>query len=557
MATLMVPPFDPAWPTLGPQVVAWIEAHLVYGPGELKGEPYRVEPEFEAQIYRMYEVFPQGHKSEGRRRFKRVCLSLRKGTGKTEKAAILAIAEAHPLAPVRCDGFDADGDPVGIGVASPFIPLVAFSLDQTEDLAFGVCRMILEESEVAGDFDIGLERIMVLTPNGREGGRIIPMGGSPNARDGARTTFQHVDESHRLYLPRLKKAHNVMLQNAFKRVGADPWTLETTTAFEPGQMSVAEDTFHHAEKIQAGSVEDPRLFYFHRQAELSRELDTKDQVREALMEASGPAAEWSGDIDAIVDHWFEPGTDLAYMRRVWLNQPIAGSGKAFRVDAWARLEAEIQEPDEGELIVLGFDGARRRDATALVAMDVERSHMWPLGIWQRPEYADDDWEVPSQEVDEMVRMAMNRWDVWRFYGDPPYWDDRMDAWAGEFGEKKVIKWWTNRPRPTAFAVRNFRDAMEGGAIQDPETGDVIGFTPIFTHDGDGLMAEHVANAFRQDLKIRDDDDMPLWVIRKERPNSESKIDAAMAAILCFEAYGDCVAAGKPRSRRSRRLKTFA
>jgi hypothetical protein len=553
----MVPDYEPGkWPTLGPQVVEWIEEYLVYGPGELKGEPYVVEPEFKAQIYRMYEIFPQGHKSQGRRRFKRASLSLRKGTGKTEKAAILAITELHPSAPVRCEGFDADGEPVGVGVASPYIPLVAFSQDQTEDLAFGVARLILEESPIVDDFDIGLERIVILTANGRDGGRIVPLGGSPNARDGARTTFQHVDESHRLYLPRLKKAHNVMLQNAFKRVGADPWTLETTTAFEPGQGSVAEDTYHHAEKIKAGTVSDPRLFYFHRQANFERELDTKEQVQEALIEASGPAAEWSGDIDALTDHWFEPGTDLAYMRRVWLNQPIAGSGKAFKLQDWTDLEnTEIGESDEGELVVLGFDGARRRDATCLMAMDVERAHMWPLGIWQRPEWADDDWEVPSQEVDEMVAMAMERWDVWRLYGDPPYWDDRMDAWAGEYGDKKVIKWWTNRQKPMAYAVRNFKLAMEGG-VQLDENGERVSKEPIFTHNGDPLVTEHVTNAFRQDLKIRDEDDRPLWVIRKERPNSENKIDAAMAGILVFEAYGDCVAAGMPRSRRNKKLVTF-
>lgn len=543
MTTLMVPSLDdPPFPTLGPQLVDFIEAFLVYGPGELKGEPYKVEPEFKAQIYRMYEVYPPGHKVEGRRRFKRVSLSMRKGTGKTEKAAILALCELHPLAPVRCNGFDADGEPVGVGVQSPYIPLVAFSQDQTEDLAFGVARQIAEESPLADDFDIGLERIVALTPTGRDGGRIVPLGGSPNARDGARTTFQHVDESHRLYLPRLKKAHNVMIQNTFKRLGADPWTLETTTAFEPGQNSVAEDTYHHAQKIQAGTVDDPRLFFFHRQAADDRPLTNKEEVREALIEASGPAASWSGDIESLADHWFEPGSDIPYLRRVWLNQPIAGAGKAFVAQSWIDCKAEDpREAEEGALVVLGFDGARRRDATALMAMDVERSHMWPLGVWERPEYAEDDWEVPSEEVDELVDMAFRRWDVWRLYGDPPYWDDRLDAWAGEHGDKKVIKWWTNRRRPTGNAVRKFKEGMDG---------------QLFTHDGDPRITEHVFNSFRQDTTLRTEDDEPVWLIRKERKNSPNKIDGAMASVLVYEAFGDCVAAGKPRSKRNKTLVTF-
>lgn len=543
MATFVVPPLDEiTWPTLGAQVCDWIEDHLVYGPGELKGEPYKIEPEFRALLYRMYEVYPAGHKNEGRRRFKRCAISVRKGTAKTEKAAILAITESHPSAPVRCDGFDANGEPVGVSVASPYIPLVAFSQEQTEDLAFGVARQILEECPVGNDYDIGLERIMVLDHRGREAGKIVPLGGSPNARDGARTTFQHVDETHRLYLDRLKRSHQVMLQNAFKRVGADPWTLETTTTYDPGQGSIAEETMDYARRVARGDVQDTRLFFFHRQAADDKPMDTKDEVREAVLEASGPAASWSGDIDALVDHWFEPNTDRSYYRRVWLNQPVAGSGKAFAKDDWDSMLDPTKGPaEEGAVIVLGFDGARRRDATGLVAFDPVRLHMWPLAIWERPEHADDDWEIDSTEVDAMVEEAFDRWDVWRLYGDPPYWDDRLDAWAGKYGEKRVIKWWTNRLRTTGNAVRSFDTALKAHS---------------FTHDGNPILTDHVLNSFRQDTNLRTEDDEPLWVIRKERPNSPFKIDGAMAAVLAWEAGGDCIAAGIPTTRRSRKLVTF-
>lgn len=543
MATLIVPDLDDdPWPTLGPQVCDWIEENLVYGPGELKGLPYKIEPEFRALIYRMYEVAPPSAKLPGRRRFKRVAISLRKGTAKTEKGAILGITESHPDAPVRCDGYDAYGQPVGISVASPYIPMVAFSLDQTEDLAFGVARQIVEESRVAEDYDIGLERLIVLDDRGKAAGKIVPLGGSPNARDGARTTFQYVDETHRLYLPRLKNAHQVMLQNVFKRVGADAWTLETTTTYAPGEGSVAEDTHYYAEQIRDGKVDDPRLFYFHRSASMDAPLDTKDDVETALLEASGPAAEWSADIPALVSHYFEPGTDRQYYRRVWLNQPIAGGGKAWRKDAWDACEDPDElETEEGGLVVLGFDGARRRDATALYAFDVERAHGWAIGIWTRPEFADDDWEVPSEEVDAAVEMAFDRWDVWRLYGDPPYWDDRLDAWAGEYGDDRVVKWWTNRQRPMAMALQNFTVAMEQG---------------LFTHDGNPLVTNHVLNAYRHHLTLRDDQDKPLWLIRKERADSPNKIDAAMATTLAWEARGDCVAKGMPRSRKNRTLITF-
>ena len=83
MATLIVPRLDDEpWPTLGPQVVAFLQERSIYGPGSLKGEPYVVDPEFRALLYRAYEVYPKWHEWAGRRRFRRVAWSVRKGLAK-------------------------------------------------------------------------------------------------------------------------------------------------------------------------------------------------------------------------------------------------------------------------------------------------------------------------------------------------------------------------------------------------------------------------------------------------------------------------------------------
>ena len=182
---LSVPPLEEKpWPTLGPQVCAFIESFLVFGPGDLLGEPARLDPEKRALIYRMYEIYPQGHPQAGRRRFKRVAISLRKGSAKTEFAAWIAAAELHPDGPVRCDGFDSDGNPVGVGVTDPYIPMVAYTEEQTEELAYGALRVILEYSQLANDFDSGLERIMRKDCSGKA----TALSAAPSARDGARTT---------------------------------------------------------------------------------------------------------------------------------------------------------------------------------------------------------------------------------------------------------------------------------------------------------------------------------------------------------------------------------
>lgn len=531
MTTLVIPPLDAEpWPTLGPQVCDFIETYGRYGPGELAGEPYEITPDFRAFLYRAYEVFPEGHRLAGRRRFKRCYDEERKGTAKTERAMLLAIAESHPDGPVRCDGFDANGEPVGVGVRSPYIPLVSYTVEQTEDLGYNVLRYILENSELADDYDIGLERILVLGKGpSREAGKITALAGSPNSRDGARTTFQHFDEPHRMSLARLLRAHSTMVENTYKRVGADAWTLYTSTAGDPNEESVARDMRQYAEQVLKGEVDDPRMFFFSRFAPDDMPMDSPDEVRAFLLEASGPNAEWSGDIDGLVSRWFEPKTDRQYYRRVWGNQWVAGGQRAFDSTKWRELVADDPVVPDGSLIVLGFDGSRFDDHTGLIGTVVDTGYQWVIGHW-----IPDDSGLSESDVDRAVAAAFDRWDVWRMYCDPPRWEESIDRWKGLYGDKRVIDWYTQRPKPTAAACRLYKAAIDDGTL---------------SHDGTEAFAQHVANAFRHNEVYEDDEGSPLWTIRKERSDSPNKIDLAMAAVISWEARGDAIAAGaKPKKK---------
>jgi hypothetical protein len=521
MSTLVVPPLDgEPWPTLGRQVCDFIEEYGRYGPGELKGERYKITTDFRGFLYRAYEVYPRGHRLAGRRRFKRCYDEERKGTAKTEKAMLVAIAESHPEAPVRCDGFDAKGRPVGVGVRSPYIPLVSYTVEQTEDLGFNVLRAILEESPLGADYDVGLERIVLLDTKGREAGKIVPLAGSPAARDGARTTFQHFDEPHRMTLPRLIKAHSTMVENTYKRVGADAWGLYTSTAGDPNEESVARDMRTYAEQIQRGEVEDPRLFFFSRAAPLDMPTETPDDVRAFLLEASGPNAEWSGDIDALVSRWFEPKTDKQYFRRVWGNQWVPGGQHAFDARRWADLARD--EPTEpGTLIVLGFSGSRWSQA-GLVATDVVNGRQFVVGEWTAP----DGGSILETDVDAVVRAAFDCWSVWRMYVNPPPWEGAIDGWRGLFGEKVVRDWPINRPRQMATACRLFATAIAEGDLR---------------HDGNAALASHIEHCIRHPEPYEDDDGEPLWTIR--RGDATHEISLAASAVLSWEARGDAIAAG--------------
>src|SRR5688572_16784068 len=112
-----------SFPTLGWEVVDWMEAYLVHGPGDVQGADYKVDDEMATFICWLYRVWPQDHPLVGRKLVQRGILSRPKGRAKSELAGALVCAEA--LGPVRCDGFDANGDPVGRPVTYPFIRCLA------------------------------------------------------------------------------------------------------------------------------------------------------------------------------------------------------------------------------------------------------------------------------------------------------------------------------------------------------------------------------------------------------------------------------------------------
>lgn len=534
MTVLSVPALgvdDDLYPSLGGQVCAFIEAYLCHGPGDLRGQPVVLDEEKRGLIWRMYEVFPVGHPQAGRRRFKRCAISLRKGSAKTELAALIAAAELHPDGPVRCDGFDANGNPVGVGVIDPYIPLVAYTEEQSDELAYHALRVILEFSPLADDFDIGLTRIMRIDGDGKA----VSLSSAPDSRDGARTTFQLFDETHRLNTSRLRAAHRTMLANIPKRFIADPWSLETTTAPSPGLGSVAEDTMEYARQVADGQIADSRLFFFHRQASDEHDLATEEGIRAAVLEASGPIAVWS-DIESICLQWQDPTADRSYLERVWLNRLVRSSERAFDILHWDALADPDYEIPAGALVTLGFDGARWHDSTGVVVTEIATGFQQVAGLWEKPDLLPDgDWEVPADDVDRVISEAFSRWQVWRFYCDPPYWESKVAEWAGRFGEKKVLEWWTNRTKAMAYAIKAFNTAIESGEI---------------LHDGSSHYRRHLGNAVKKMLALRDETGQPMFTIYKERPDSPFKIDLAMAGILSWEARNDALTAGVRAKKRS-------
>lgn len=529
MTELVVPPLERVpWPSLGGQVVDAIEANLVFGPGDLRGRRAVVDEEQRLLIWRMYEVHPRGSPRAGKRRFQRCGICLRKGLRKTELAAWIAAVELWAEGPVRCDGFrrvDGQWVPVGRPVNDPYIPILAYTEEQSEDLCYGALKAMIEEGPLARDFDVSLERIMRLDGKGKA----LALANAPSARDGARTTFQIFDETHRLNLPRQRQAHHTMLANMLKRPLADPWTLETTTMYAPGEGSIAEGTHDYARKVEAGAIASPRLFFFHRQAAEKADISTREGLTNAVIEASGPLATPWSDIDGIVGQWDDPDADLAYLDRTWLNRARRSAAKAFDVQRWKDLGRPDHRVPRNALITLGFDGSMFWDATALVATEIATGFQWLAGIWQRPDLPPDvHWEVDRLAVDVKVDDCFRRFSVWRMYGDPAKWDERLALWAGKYGDTVVLRWDMSRRRLTAQAYRAYATGITNGEV---------------TNSGNATFTAHIGNAHKRFIPERDDDGAPMWVAQKERPDSPHKIDAGAAGNLSWKARLEALAKG--------------
>lgn len=541
MALLVVPPpDDEPWPTLGPQICDFLEERSIFGPGSLKGQDYVVDEEFRAQLYTAYEVYPKRHPWAGRRRFKRVGISVRKGLAKTEKLAQIAWVELHPEGPVRCDGFDAHGQPVGRPVRDPYIPLLAVTVEQVEELAYGALYVIVTEGPDADLFDANLERIVRLDEQGRADGKAQPLSNSPGARDGARTTFQGFDEPHRLYLPRAIAAHETMVANLEKRVLEDPWGAYVGTAGELGQDSIAEGLHEEAEKINRGEIDEPQLFYFYRWAGKAYDLADLDQRVEAVSEATGPIGEYGpGQFRSIAKQWDRPKADKQYLERVWLNRWVKSAAQAFDPGRWADL-AVLEPIKPGAFVVAGFDGARFRDSTGIVLTEIETGKQQLWATWERPVDA-ETWEIDEAEVTAAWEQINDTFDLWVCYGDPAHWTETYGSWAARWPDR-FEEWWTHRIRVMAFAVRDYREAQQSGACTHVSREG---------NETDAAFDSHIAAAGRKDVNVFDDDpDNPgqrLYIMQKIHP--DRKFDNAMAGCLSWQARLDAIKNGaRPRKQ---------
>ena len=535
---------DPeGWPTLGWDVIDWIETRLVHGPGDVQGEPITLDPELSRFVLRAYRVNPpDGHPRHvwglrpGRRIFDEALLSRVKGRAKSELAGMLVCAEA--LGPVRFWRWHPDsGEPEGRPIRYPYVRCLATEEGQSSHTYLNAAYMLWvarDHFDDCANVDLGRDwqtSTRILLPGG---GEIVPSTASSAAKDGGKETFSVFDETH-LYVPvELRRMYATVKRNLTKRPQAEPWALQTSTMFAKGQGSTAEDTF----KAGRGAAADPHLLVDHRGARktglrLVRSAELEAEVRYVY----GAFADVI-DLDRIVRALTDERDDEADRRRYFLGEPTDLSALFLPAGAWDVCGRTDRTVDDGAAVALGFDGSVRQDAAAIRLVTEDGHLFYPPradgtgpAVWERPDHLGPGaaWEVPPDQVDATIDYICGRWTVVRGYCDPAWWGGWIATWRARHGDQTFVPWWTNRDAVMGRACRSVRTAIVQGEL---------------THDGHPTAARHWRNAHRRLISSRDEEGRPLETFTKDRPGSPRKIDTAIADTLAWEARTDALAAGR-------------
>jgi hypothetical protein len=551
-----VPSREGELPSLGWLALDWVEAYLA-APDKAEYEPLILTQEQADFVVGLYRLNPVS----GDRLIHRGVLSRPRGWGKSPLLAALAAWEA--LGEPVFDGWDADGQPVGRPWSDLRTPLVQIgAVSETQTLNSWTPLLEMLRNGPAVDEYVGLEPLdsVVNLPRGW----IRQITSSATTVKGARAVFAVLDQTEEWTKSNGGvRLAQTMRDNATKLGGC---TVESPNAFTPGAGSVAEESAAYWAAIQEGRARTASLLYDHREAPPDTDIADETSLVEGLRVAYGDSSDdergcvlhdppcapgWS-PIKRIAADFFDLSNDPQVMRADFLNQITHAADSWLTQPEWAACTNTSIAVADGDMVTLGFDGSRFRtrgyaDATALVACRVSDGHTWLVRAWEQPEHwapppsdPKASWQVPTVEVEAEIRTMFDRYRVVGFYADPARWESYVAAWEAAYKQHlqvgrrdHPIEWWMTggRQQIVARAIEQFHSAVVERDM---------------THDGGSTLTRHVLNARR---RVRGS----TVQIGKEHPDSIRKIDAAVAAVLAWQARLDAVAKGidsKPRTNRA-------
>ncbi|MEU0078550.1 hypothetical protein ABZY58_11690 [Micromonospora tulbaghiae] len=484
---------------------------------------------------------------------------------------LASIALAEALAPVVPDGWTADGDPVGrpwADIRTPRVGVLAVSEQQTGNTWAPLLEMC---DGPLMDAYPGLEPMDTFVALPR--GKIERITSSARTVKGAPFIHCVLDQTEE-WVPSNGglKLFETVKNNTAKTGGS---FIESPNAFIPGEGSVAEQSASFWAAIKEGRAKDDGLYYDHREAPATTDLTDRKSLLAGLRLAYGDSSKHPDgcvlhepacppghvDLDVLIATIWDTTSDEQVSRSDFLNQITHASDSWITQPEWRGCLADpMKVVADKETITLGFDGSRSRangrttDATALIACRVSDGHIFePLdkSVWEQPAkmpIGEDGkpkvWEVPVHEVVAAVHECFRRYNVVGFFADPAKWETYIADWEAKYGGRLKVK--STREHPIEWWMTGGRSRQIVQALQEFHNAVV---TQEMTHDGSYALTRHVLHARR---RYKAGSGMQ---IAKPHPDSAEKIDAAVAAVLAWQARMAAVAAGvETKQRRPYRVK---
>lgn len=266
-----------------------------------------------------------------------------------------------------------------------------------------------------------------------------------------------------------------------------------------GHDSLAWTLYEMARRQERGETDDPAFF-----AKVWEAPPGSDVHDEEAWAAANPGL---GDFLSIEDMRAAARTTPENeFRTKRMGQWVASQEAWLPAGTWSDCEV-LDAPPAGTRVVLGFDGSKSRDSTALVGATVEPNpQLFVVQVWERPTFAVPTWQVPRAEVTAAVVGAAKLWDVVEIASDSSLWLSELQAWSSD--GLPVVEY-PQAPSRMIPATQRFYEAAVTGTMR---------------HDGNPILERHVGNAV---LK-------PNGQIAKDHKDSRRKIDAAVAAVMAYD-----------------------
>lgn len=421
------------------------------------------------------------HRADGRRKHRQALIGLPRKNGKS------AIGSSVGLYGLLMSGQGAE------------VYSCAADKEQAR-IVFGVARQMVENNPELSEL-INVYRDALEVPSTGSVYKVVSS--EAFTKEGLNPSLVLYDELHAAPTDEL---YNVMsLAMGARR---NPLLVAITTAGVKSDRSGGDSTcyrlFQYGEKIASGEVLDDSFFMAWWGAG-----GDDDHRSPEVWEAANPGyddlidpEDLSSNVARITENEF---------RTKRLNQWVSSAVAWLPGGAWDACKSPGAIADSSP-VVLGFDGSRTGDATALVAVTVDaRPHVQVLSLWERPT-DQPEWRVPRGEVKDAIRAACKRFNVYEIAWDEFLWLDAAEELEDEGLPVVVFPQTLTRMAP---ATQRFYELVT---------------TKQVSHDGDPRLARHLSNAV---IKT----DTRGARLSKDAKSSPRKIDLAVAAVMAADRAG--------------------